>query len=129
MLMRIVDQAFAAFEKGAEEGVRKVTSQTTERADDCGKLGLTECIHAGQPNAGLDRLSSPDFAFVEKWNLVCRKVESSFRRLVGQFGRTNHQKPGRLCLCRHEIRLERLGNMKKDTDLSQLPSAYFCVMG
>jgi hypothetical protein len=41
MLMRIVDQAFAAFEKSAEEGVREIASQTIERADDSGKLRLT----------------------------------------------------------------------------------------
>jgi hypothetical protein len=42
MLMRVVDQAFAAFEKSAEEGVSEVTFQTIERADDCGKLGLLD---------------------------------------------------------------------------------------
>jgi hypothetical protein len=41
MLMRIVDQALAAFDKSAEEGISEVTSQTIESADDRGKLGLT----------------------------------------------------------------------------------------
>ncbi len=40
MLMRVVDQAFAAFEKSAEEGVREVADRTVESADDRGKLGL-----------------------------------------------------------------------------------------
>jgi hypothetical protein len=40
-LTRIADQAFAAFEKSAEEGVRETASQTVERLDDTGKLGLT----------------------------------------------------------------------------------------
>jgi hypothetical protein len=40
-LMRIVDQAFAAFEKSAEEGVSETASQTVERLDYTGKLGLT----------------------------------------------------------------------------------------
>jgi hypothetical protein len=39
--MRVVDQAFAAFEKSAEEGVTEVTNQTIESADDSGKLELT----------------------------------------------------------------------------------------
>lgn len=41
MLMRVADQAFAAFEKSAEEGVREVTHQTIESPDHTGKLGLT----------------------------------------------------------------------------------------
>ena len=41
VLMRIVDQAFAAFEKSAEEGVREVTCQTIESAHGGGKLRLT----------------------------------------------------------------------------------------
>jgi len=41
MLMRIVDQVFAAFEQSAEEGVSEITSQTIESADDRGKLRLT----------------------------------------------------------------------------------------
>jgi hypothetical protein len=41
VLMRIVDHAFAAFERSAEQGVRENTSQTIESADDDGKLGLT----------------------------------------------------------------------------------------
>jgi hypothetical protein len=41
MLMRVVDQAFPAFEKSAEESVSEVTCQTIERADDSGKLALT----------------------------------------------------------------------------------------
>ena len=40
VLMRIYAQAFAAFEKSAEEGLREVTSQTIESVDDSGKLGL-----------------------------------------------------------------------------------------
>ena len=39
--MRIVDHAFAAFEKSAEEGVTEVTSQTIESANDSSKLRLT----------------------------------------------------------------------------------------
>jgi hypothetical protein len=40
-LTRIADQAFAAFEKSAEDGVGETASQTVERLDDTGKLGLT----------------------------------------------------------------------------------------
>ena len=39
-LMRVVDQAFAAFERSAEEGVSEVTSQTIESVDDSGNLGV-----------------------------------------------------------------------------------------
>jgi hypothetical protein len=41
MLMRIVDQAFAAFERSAEVGVTQTASQTIESADDSGKVGVT----------------------------------------------------------------------------------------
>jgi hypothetical protein len=37
---RIVDQAFSAFEKSAEDGVREVTNQTIENRHVSGKLGL-----------------------------------------------------------------------------------------
>lgn len=39
--MGIVDQAFAAFERSAEDGVKKTATQTVERADERGKLELT----------------------------------------------------------------------------------------
>jgi hypothetical protein len=41
MLMRVADQALAAFEKSAEDGVSEIASQTIESRDDCGKLRLT----------------------------------------------------------------------------------------
>src|ERR1700738_3337928 len=41
MLMRVVDHALAAFERSAEKGVREVTHETIESADDRCKLGLT----------------------------------------------------------------------------------------
>jgi hypothetical protein len=40
-LMRVADQAFAAFERSAEEGVSAIASQTIESADDSGRLRLT----------------------------------------------------------------------------------------
>jgi hypothetical protein len=40
-LMRIVDQALAAFDRSAEYGVSETASQTIGSADDRGKLGLT----------------------------------------------------------------------------------------
>jgi hypothetical protein len=54
MLMRIADQAFAAFEKSAEEGVREIVSRTIESADDSGKLRVGQKIasHSMHTNAG-----------------------------------------------------------------------------
>jgi molybdenum-dependent DNA-binding transcriptional regulator ModE len=58
MLMRVVDQAFAAFEKSADDGVSEVASQTIESADDCVKLGLTgrSITRRGRKDAGDPRL-------------------------------------------------------------------------
>jgi hypothetical protein len=37
VLMRVVDQALAAFEKSGEEGVKEITSRTIENADETGE--------------------------------------------------------------------------------------------
>jgi hypothetical protein len=73
MLMRIVDQAFAAFEKSAEEGVREIASQTIESADDTGKLGLTgrSVTHRVRRNAG-------DPRFLEMAMKALREIRDLF---------------------------------------------------
>lgn len=62
LLMRIVDQAFAACEKSAEDGVKEITSQTIESANDRGKLGLSSrrVIHHVRKDAGDVRSRSGD---------------------------------------------------------------------
>lgn len=61
MLMRIVDQAFAAFERSAEEGVRDTASQTIESADHCGSLGS----RARAPETTFAK--TPETCDISKW--------------------------------------------------------------
>jgi hypothetical protein len=73
MLMRIVDQAFAALETSAEEGVSEVTCQTVESADDSGKLRLTDksVSHHVRKDAG-------DVRFLEMAMKALREVRDLF---------------------------------------------------
>jgi histone H3/H4 len=72
-LMRIADQAFAAFEKSAEEGVREIASQTIERADDSGKLRLT-----GKGVTRSVRKGAGDVRFLEVAMKALREVRDLF---------------------------------------------------
>jgi hypothetical protein len=73
VLMRVVDQAFAAFEKSAERGVREVTSQTIESADDCGKLRLT-----GKRVTQSMRKGAGDVRFLEMAMKALREIRDLF---------------------------------------------------
>ncbi len=74
LLMRIVDQAFAAFEKSAEDGVKEITSQTIESANDRGKLGLSgrRVIHHVRKDAG-------DVRYLEVAMNALREVRDLFK--------------------------------------------------
>lgn len=73
MLMRVVDQAFAAFEKSAEEGVSEIASQTIESADDSGKLGLTD-----KSVTRSVRKSAGDVRFLEMAMKALREIRDLF---------------------------------------------------
>jgi len=70
---RIVDQAFAAFEESAEEGVSEVASQTIESVDDSGKLRLTgkSVTHRVRKDAG-------DVRFLELPLKALREIRDLF---------------------------------------------------
>ena len=72
-LMRIADQAFAAFERSAEEGLSEARCQTIERADDGGKLRLTgkRVTHRVSKDAG-------DVRFLELAMKVLREMRDLF---------------------------------------------------
>jgi hypothetical protein len=74
MLMRIYDQAFAAFDRSAEEGAREVTCQTIESTDDCGKLRFTgrSVTHRVHRDAG-------DPRFLELALKASREIRDLFR--------------------------------------------------
>jgi hypothetical protein len=73
-LMRIVDRAFAAFEKSAEEGVSEVASHTIESADDYGKLGLT-----GRRVSRRVRRDAGDVRFLEVAMKALREIRDLFK--------------------------------------------------
>jgi hypothetical protein len=54
VLMRIVDQALAAFRKSAEDGAKEITSRTIKSADDSGELRMDQKIvtHSLRTDAG-----------------------------------------------------------------------------
>jgi hypothetical protein len=73
MLMRIVDQAVAAFEKSAEDGVSEIASQTIERPDDCGKVRLT-----GKNDTHHVRKDAGDVRFLEVAMKALREIRDLF---------------------------------------------------
>jgi hypothetical protein len=74
VLMRIVDQALAAFEKSAEEGVKETASQTVQRLDDTGTLRL-----AGRSVTHRVRKDTGDPRFLD----VAMKALAEIRDLFG----------------------------------------------
>lgn len=74
MLMRVVDQAFAAFQKSAEESVKESTCQTIERLDKRGKLGLT-----GRSVTRRVRKDAGDVRFLEVAMEALRETRDLFK--------------------------------------------------
>lgn len=72
VLMRIGDQAFAAFEKSAEKGVSDMTSQTIESPDD--RLGLT-----GKSVSHQVRKDAGDVRFLEAAMKALREIRDLFK--------------------------------------------------
>jgi hypothetical protein len=72
VLMRIVDQALAAFDKSAEEGISEVTSQTIESPDDrLGLAGKSVTHHVGK-DAG-------DVRYLEMAMKALREIRDLFK--------------------------------------------------
>lgn len=73
MLMRVVDQAFAAFDKSAEEGMSETASQTIENADYSGKLTLS-----GKSVRRRIRKDAGDVRFLEVALTALREIRDLF---------------------------------------------------
>ena len=73
MLMRIADQAFAAFERSAAEGVSEIASQTIESVDDSGELRLT-----GKGVTHHVRRDAGDLRYLEMAMKALREVRDLF---------------------------------------------------